>query len=88
MNETLKVIALENAEKARLLMADDAMQDALKALEAAYTHQWRDSEPEDTQKREDAFNMLRCLDHFKAELESAIKGGNVALFNSRGKITK
>jgi hypothetical protein len=69
----------ERGAKAEALLRDEALQDAFKALDEAYTKIWRTSvDPEDVGTRERAWAFSKVLDDLRNHLLSVVRDGAVA----------
>lgn len=74
----------EIAIRAQQLSNDPVVQDIFASLERRYIHEWRSTEPSETEKREKAHAAVRALDDIKARLSSLASAPRVAAFNARG----
>jgi hypothetical protein len=78
--------AEEKARAARAVQEHPGLQSAFLRLEAAYTHQFKTSLPEDVQGRESAYFMLRALDARRQDIASAAQGAAISRRNLRNRL--
>ena len=70
----------QRGQEAARLLEDETLKAAFEEIEKYYVQQWRNSLADDTGwgVREDAHNVLRAMDIFKAQLTSFIVDGRIA----------
>jgi ribonuclease HI len=73
----------EMARKAAQLLADDFVQAVLTSIESRYIHEWRNTSPQDVQKREAAHAAIRAIDDFRAKLKALASAPKVDAHNGR-----
>lgn len=73
----------EIAIKAQQLLDDALVQQIFATLEARYISDWRNSAPDDVQKREAAHASVKALDDFRARLSSLSKAPKVEAHNAK-----
>lgn len=73
--------ALLDASRAKELLKHPTLQTAFSRLAEQYLELFRGSSHGDTEKREDAYRMLRALDALQRDLESIVDGGAIVSFN-------
>jgi hypothetical protein len=78
MDEGRLSIELARAAQAERLLQDTILQDAVNAVTAKYEKQWRDSKPDEDEKRERAYLALRALSDLMREIERHIVTGKLA----------
>ena len=64
--------------RAKALLEDEIVIDALDAIEAEMRADWEGSRPDETAAREDAYRMLRAAKAFRERLRKVIDDGAVA----------
>lgn len=64
--------------KAEALLRDELLQEAFDVIDKEVTKAWRESAPSDKPGRDEAYFVLKCLDKFKAHLESVATTGKMA----------
>jgi hypothetical protein len=69
---------IARAHDAKALLENPLLIEALDLIERTWEQGWRNTAPEDTEKREKAYRMLFALTEFKAELRTAIETGMLA----------
>lgn len=74
----------ELARKAKQLQDDPVVQQIFASLEGRYIHEWRNTPPNDIQKREAAYASIRSLEDFKTRLASMANAPKVEAHNNRG----
>lgn len=72
------------AARAQQLLNDAVVAEVFATLERRYIHEWRSTEPSETEKREKAHAAVRALDDIKARLSSLASAPRVQAFNARG----
>ncbi|HSY85826.1 MAG TPA: hypothetical protein VLA85_04595 [Verrucomicrobiae bacterium] len=65
-------------QRARAILEDEIISEALDAIEAELRAGWEGSRAEDTAGREDAYRMLRAAKAFRERLRKVIDDGSVA----------
>jgi hypothetical protein len=78
MDESRISVELARAAQAERLLADHLLQDAVNAVTAKYEKQWRESKPDDEEKRERAYLALRALSDLMREIERHVVTGKLA----------
>jgi hypothetical protein len=73
----------EIARRAQALVNDQLVQDIFTTLEGRYIHEWRNTPPQDVQKREAAHAAIRALDDFRARLKALANAPKVDAHNNR-----
>lgn len=73
----------ETARKAQALVNDPLVAEIFATLEGRYIHQWRNTPPEDVQKREAAHAAIRALDDFRSRLKALATAPKVEAHNNR-----
>jgi hypothetical protein len=73
----------EMARKAAQLLQDEVVQAVLSSLEGRYIHEWRNTAPGDTQRRETAHASIRAIDDFRAKLKALASAPKVDAHNGR-----
>lgn len=73
----------ETARKAQALVNDPLVAEIFSTLEGRYIHQWRNTPPEDVQKREAAHAAIRALDDFRSRLKALATAPKVEAHNNR-----
>lgn len=68
---------------AAALHKDQAAQEVLKRLEARFVSEWMESSPNEGDKRDDAYRMVRAIAAFRQELEALAYEPTVTQFNRR-----
>ena len=68
---------------AQALAKDQASQEVLRRLENRYIEDWRDSQPEAIQQRDDAYHIVRAIAAFRDELTALAAEPTVKQFNNR-----
>ena len=74
----------QRGHNAANLLEDETLKEAFEEIEKFYVGKWRNSSPTDDQgwdDRSDAYNMLRAMDAFKAQLTSFVVDGQFAETN-------
>ncbi|QCG97372.1 hypothetical protein E6C67_26735 [Azospirillum sp. TSA2s] len=66
------------AAQAKRILEDDMFKEMLASIESKATEQWRSSEPHQTEKREDAYRMLRAIGDLRAEFQRVVNDGAFA----------
>jgi len=69
---------IRRAERARAILGDPLVTEALAALESAATEAWRSTGAHDVDTRERAWLMLRLAERFRAHFESLVENGRLA----------
>jgi hypothetical protein len=69
---------IRRGERARALLEDPLVAEALAALERAAIDEWRATGPEDAETRERAWLMLQLAQRFRAHFESLVSTGTLA----------
>jgi hypothetical protein len=78
--------AEEAARAARAVEQHPGLQAAFARLEALYTHQFKTSEPKDTETRESAYYLLRALDALRQDISAAAQGAEVSRHNLKRRL--
>jgi ribonuclease HI len=73
----------EMARKAKQLLEDDFVQAVLASIESRYIHEWRNTSPQDMQKREASHAAIRAIDDFRAKLKALASAPKVDAHNGR-----
>lgn len=73
----------ETARKAQALVNDPLVAEIFATLEGRYIHTWRNTPPEDVQKREAAHAAIRALDDFRSRLKALATAPKVEAYNNR-----
>lgn len=73
----------ETARKAQALVNDPLVAEIFTTLEGRHIHQWRNTPPEDVQKREAAHAAIRALDDFRSRLKALATAPKVEAHNNR-----
>jgi hypothetical protein len=69
---------IARGERAQRLLADEMLQEAFASLEQAYTRMWQMSDAAEQATREDAYNLIRNLQHFRKHLRLVLEDGKTA----------
>jgi hypothetical protein len=69
---------IRRGDRARALLEDPLVAEALAALEHAAIEEWRATAPRDVEARERAWLMLQLARGFRAHFESLVASGNLA----------
>jgi hypothetical protein len=69
---------IRRGERARALLDDPLVVEALTALERAAVEDWRGSDARDVEARERAWLMLLLAQRFRAHFESLVESGRLA----------
>ena len=69
---------INRATKARLLLDDQLLQDALKAIETEVVEQWTACPARDTEGKEALWQLMKTAQKFKAILTGHIETGKLA----------
>ena len=77
--------AAARAARARAILEDELVAEALAALERRAHDAWAASAPEDLQSRELAYRALRATMEFRAEFAKAVADGQLAERELRGR---
>jgi hypothetical protein len=64
--------------RARAILEDEIVVDALDAIEGELRADWEGSRPDDTAGREESYRMLRAAKAFRERLRKVIDDGSVA----------
>lgn len=86
-NEELR----QRGEKAKDIVNNEVVQEALNAIRDSYMKTWRKSPARDTEGREHIYVMMKIVDSFEANLKSYIAEGELAdkiLADEKGKIRR
>lgn len=78
IDEEKSAAARERGARAEALLRDEALQDAFKQLDEAYTRIWRNTGGEDIDVRERAWTHLKALDDLRNHLLTVVRDGVVA----------
>ena len=70
--------AVTRAARARAILEDELVAEALGMIEANLRQAWEHSRFDDTPGREEAYRMLRAARSFRAWFEQALSDGKVA----------
>jgi hypothetical protein len=65
-------------QRAKAILEDEIVTEALDAIEAELRADWEGSRPDDTAAREVAYRMLRAAKAFRERLRKVIDDGSVA----------
>lgn len=74
---------LNRATKARLLLEDQMLQDALKAIESEVVEQWTACPARDTEGKEALWQLMKTAQKFKGILTGYVQTGQLASENMR-----
>lgn len=66
------------AAQAKRILEDDMFHEILASIEAKAAEQWRNSEPHQAEKREDAYRMLRAIGDLRIEFQRVVTDGAFA----------
>jgi len=69
---------ISRAQRANIILNDDMVVAALADIEAATLETIRTSDPEDVDRREDAYRMIRVVKMFKSTFDAHIRNGEMA----------
>lgn len=72
---------IQRGERAALILSDDLVVGAFKAIEDNILHEWMNSPARDTEGREKLWIMRKTMDRFRAEFESHVSSGKLARAN-------
>lgn len=64
--------------QAETLLNDPLLVEALSIIETKFEEKWKRSDPLDTEVREEAFRLLKCLELFKSQLAHVLQTGKLA----------
>jgi hypothetical protein len=78
MDEGRLSTELARAAQAERLLGDSILQDAISAVTTKYEKAWRESKPDDEEKRERAYLALRALSDLMREIERHVVTGKLA----------
>ena len=70
--------AIRSGRKAQELLEDDTFNTAINKIENDQLWIFKSSKPEETQKREMAWSMIRAIENLKIELTKTIDNAKVA----------
>lgn len=73
----------ETSRRAMELINDPLVAEIFATIEGRYIHQWRNTPPEDVQKREAAHAAIRALDDIRARLKTVAAAPRVDAHNNR-----
>lgn len=76
--------AIKDAEKAKSLLNDEILQGAFTEIKDQCMKEWAKTSPDDVQRREDAWRMVKAVDKVKAVLAHYVNKGKF----ENDKITK
>jgi|SRR5215469_4999644 hypothetical protein len=79
---------IARANRARLILEDELVVEALGRMEARCHAAWAHSTSDQAAAREEAYRMLRAVKTFRAELEQVIRGGQLAKAEIEGNARK
>lgn len=66
------------AAQAKRILEDDMFKEMIGSIEAKAIAQWRNSERDQAEKREDAYRMLRAIGDLRAEFQCVVDDGAFA----------
>lgn len=69
---------IDRGNHVQALLEDKHLVQALEAMETALLHEWRNTPPDNGQRREDAWRSLRLLDNLKNGLAKHVLTGQTA----------
>ncbi|WKV16970.1 hypothetical protein [Microcystis phage MJing1] len=78
----------QRAREARAVLEAPGFKDALARIEKHYLNEIRVSEPEQKDRRETAYFMLRAVDALRADLGAAMVGSAITQRNLRSRLGK
>lgn len=70
--------AISKGKRAELLLQDELLTGAFKALEASYIEGWRNSEARDTDARERLWHAVQVVGKVQQHLQVAVSNGKIA----------
>lgn len=69
--------------EAKAFSGSASFREVMRLLEDRYTSDWKLSDPSDSQKRDDAFHMVRAITALRDELAAIAATPDVVQFNRR-----
>jgi len=76
--------SINRGKEAQRVLAEPVLVEAFRALETAYTEEWKQSAFADTGKRESAFLMLTALGDLQRQIQAFVTDGQI----SQGKLQR
>lgn len=73
----------EKARRAKELLDDPVLSEALDTIRGVHTSRWASTSPEDTQGREICWHRLKAVDDLREEIRSVARGLEVEAHNRR-----
>ena len=71
--------AIEDAEHAKNILADEIFQRIFKSLEERLKATWKMTEPQDNEKREELYYELKALDSIQKKLVGYVENGIIEM---------
>jgi hypothetical protein len=65
----------ERGAKAKALLNNELLQEAFSSIEKALLSEWRQTAPDDNQRREDAWRSLKLLENLQSSLKRTVLTG-------------
>lgn len=84
----MNITQIDVARKAKELQDDPVVAQIFANLEGRYISAWRNTSPEDLQKREAAYAAIRALEDIKVKLGSLANAPKVEAHNNRNTVRR